>query len=89
MQHPLHSFCFAELRTPDLAAAKRHYGDLLGWSSVDVPGTSGDYCLFQIANRPVVGLNVAQDTAPTIAESEVFVEQFLNRTASPHWPAQR
>ena len=35
-------------------------------------------------------LDVAQNTtAPTIAESEVFVLQFLNRVTPPRWPAQR
>lgn len=60
MQHPVHSICFAELWTPDLVSAKRYYGELLGWSTVDLPGMSGEYCLFQIAGRTVVGLRRAE-----------------------------
>jgi predicted enzyme related to lactoylglutathione lyase len=77
--HPLHSFCFAELRTPDLASAQRHYGDLLGWSSVDVPGTSGNYCLFQIGSRTVVGLRRAD--AETRWVAYVHVENVDATTA--------
>ncbi|MGH9239255.1 MAG: VOC family protein, partial [Vicinamibacterales bacterium] len=35
MIHPLHTFCFAELYTPDVARAKKFYGDLFGWTFVE------------------------------------------------------
>ena len=53
MKHPLHTFCFAELYTPDITRAKEFYGDLFGWTTIDV---SGMYSIFQKDGQDVVGL---------------------------------
>ena len=35
------AFCFAELNTNNVAAAKRFYGAVLGWTALDVPSAQG------------------------------------------------
>lgn len=49
------TFCWAELSSPDTAAAKAFYGPLLGWQSSDVP--LGDGAVYSIMQ--VNGLDVA------------------------------
>jgi predicted enzyme related to lactoylglutathione lyase len=41
------SFCWAELATTDLAAAKQFYGEMFGWTAVDMPMPEGVYTIFQ------------------------------------------
>ena len=53
MVHALHTFCFAELYTPEVARAKKFYGDLFGWTTSD---QSGMYSIFQKDGQDVVGL---------------------------------
>jgi predicted enzyme related to lactoylglutathione lyase len=47
---------FAELVTPDLAAAKHFYGDLLGWTFRDYEAGNTQYAEASIAGHPVAGL---------------------------------
>jgi uncharacterized protein len=58
MMHPIHAFCFAELVTPDLEPAKRFYGDVIGWTTVEIPGQSR-YATWQMNGRTVAGLRPA------------------------------
>ena len=41
------AFCWAELATTDSAAAKHFYGEMFGWTTVDIPMPEGVYTLFQ------------------------------------------
>lgn len=73
---PLGHFCWPELATRDIAAAKAYYGTLCGWSSEDVPSAMGAYTLFRVE-----GLDAAagyqmgpQQTAPPHWNSYVAVE---------------
>jgi predicted enzyme related to lactoylglutathione lyase len=36
-----------ELMSPDTAASKRFYGDLVGWTCEDMPGSDGSYAIFR------------------------------------------
>ena len=47
---------FVELVTPDLAAAKKFYGGLLGWTFRDVQGDGIRYAGAYLDGRPVAGL---------------------------------
>ena len=47
---------FVELVTPDLAAARRFYGGLFGWTFRDVPGDGPGYAEAWLGGRPVAGL---------------------------------
>jgi predicted enzyme related to lactoylglutathione lyase len=49
-------FCMPELHTPDIDGAKRFYGELFGWTAVDVPDARGYYALFQVDGTDVAGL---------------------------------
>jgi predicted enzyme related to lactoylglutathione lyase len=60
MSHAHGTFCFAELHTHDLAAARQFYGAVLGWTAVELPGASGGYSLFQVDGQDVAGLRRAQ-----------------------------
>jgi predicted enzyme related to lactoylglutathione lyase len=45
-----------ELHTPDVDRAKRFYGELFGWTAVDVPAARGSYTLFQVDGKDVAGM---------------------------------
>jgi predicted enzyme related to lactoylglutathione lyase len=47
---------WADLVTPDIAGAKRFYGELLGWSFNDVHTGDSQYALALLDGRPVGGL---------------------------------
>ena len=53
MVHPPHTFCIAELYTPDVARAKHFYTQLFGWT---VDERSGMYSMFQKDGQDVVAL---------------------------------
>lgn len=47
--HPsIGHWCWPELATTNLDAAKRFYGDLLGWEPVEVPTAAGAYVIFTL-----------------------------------------
>ncbi|MDY7108102.1 MAG: VOC family protein [Planctomycetota bacterium] len=51
------TFCWNELMTPDAGAAKRFYGELLGWTSEDMDmGEMGTYTLFRKGDQHVGGM---------------------------------
>ena len=50
-------FCWYELGTTDVAAAKNFYGSLFGWTSTDIPmGEMGTYTLLQKDGQDIAGL---------------------------------
>lgn len=51
------SYAWAELYTPDIATARRFYGDVLGWESKesDMGEGQGAYTEFTLAGRSVAG----------------------------------
>jgi predicted enzyme related to lactoylglutathione lyase len=52
--HQPGAFCWVELATLDVAAAKNFYGGLFGWTFVDFPmGEFGEYTIFRINDRDV------------------------------------
>jgi predicted enzyme related to lactoylglutathione lyase len=52
--YPPGSFCWAELATNNLQAAKKLYGELFGWSAADYPIPGGGvYTMFQIDGNDV------------------------------------
>jgi len=51
-KHPPGAFCWIELTTTDLSAAKRFYGSLFGWTATDFPmGPNDFYSIFQLEGR--------------------------------------
>ena len=59
--YPPGSFCWAELATNDLTAAKKLYGDLFGWGAVDYPIPGGGiYTMFQIDGNDVAAAHAAR-----------------------------
>lgn len=52
--HQPGAFCWVELATLDVAAAKQFYAALFGWTFVDFPmGEAGEYTIFRINDRDV------------------------------------
>jgi predicted enzyme related to lactoylglutathione lyase len=47
---------FLELVTPDIAAAKRFYGAMFGWTFRDIPIAGAQYAQAYLDNEPVAGL---------------------------------
>jgi len=55
--HAPGTFCWADLGTPDAAAAKRFYTALFGWDFDDMPmGDGAYYTMFEVGGKPVAAL---------------------------------
>ena len=51
-KYPIGSFCWLELATTELGAAKEFYTNLFGWASSDIPIGPGEvYTMFKLAGR--------------------------------------
>lgn len=57
-------FCFPELSTNDVAGAKAFYGQLLGWTTFDVPSAQGSYALARVGGRDVAGIHLSTRGEP-------------------------
>jgi hypothetical protein len=56
------TFCWIDLTTSDAAGAQKFYGELLGWSIVDIPvGPDMVYSMGQIEGKDVAGLSQQGD----------------------------
>jgi hypothetical protein len=55
-EHHVGKIVWADLVTPDLAAAERFYSGLFGWTFQPVHSGASDYALASMAGRPVGGL---------------------------------
>ena len=55
------TFCWIELGTTDVAAAKKFYGGLFGWTLTDVPMGAMPYSLAALGDKQVAGLTVLSD----------------------------
>ena len=55
-KHQPGNFCWPELGSTNTDAAKKFYGNLLGWTSMDVPGPGMIYTMFQLSGKDVAGL---------------------------------
>ncbi len=60
--HAPGTFCWAELGTTNVDAAKRFYAGLFGWEPADTPaGDAGTYTLLKLRGRDVGGLYALQE----------------------------
>ncbi|MEO8594253.1 MAG: VOC family protein [Candidatus Solibacter sp.] len=50
------SFCWAELASKDVDAAKAFYSDMFGWTPVDMPMPQGVYTIFQVDGNDAAAL---------------------------------
>ncbi len=55
-EHHVGKVIFAELVTPDLAAARQFYGGLFGWTFRDIRSGHTEYVLASLDDHPVAGL---------------------------------
>ncbi len=55
-EHHVGKVVFVELVTPDLAAAKRFYGGLFGWTFRDINAGGTAYAEVMLAGQPIAGL---------------------------------
>jgi len=62
--HPQGTFCFPELNTRDVEAAKRFYSTLLGWTAFDVPSAAGSYSLARVSGHDVAGIHLSSRGEP-------------------------
>ncbi len=58
------SFVWAELATPDPAAAKAFYGEMFGWKPVDNPMPMGVYTIFQVDGNDAAAMYQAPEGMP-------------------------
>jgi uncharacterized protein len=59
------AFGFPELNTNDVAAAKRSYGAVLGWTAFDVPSAHGSYALARADGKDVAGIHLSSRGDPS------------------------
>jgi len=50
------TFCWNELATNDVEAAKKFYASLLGWTTKEMPMQSGVYTIFNTGDKDVGGM---------------------------------
>ena len=55
-EHHVGKVIFLELVTPDLAAAKRFYAEMFGWTFSDIQAGGTKYAEASLDGRPVAGL---------------------------------
>jgi hypothetical protein len=55
-EHHPGKIIWADLVTPDLVAAERFYGGLLGWTFREIPGGDSPYAVALLGNRAVAGI---------------------------------
>ena len=58
-------FCFPELNTHGVEAAKRFYQAVLGWTTFDVPGAQGSYSLARANGKDVAGIHLSTRGEPS------------------------
>jgi uncharacterized protein len=56
MEHHPGKVIWADLVTPDLAAAERFYGGLFGWTFQDIHAGESDYAVATLGGHPVAGI---------------------------------
>jgi predicted enzyme related to lactoylglutathione lyase len=65
--HAAGTFCWPELNTTDVAAAKSFYSDLFGWSSSDSPIPQGGvYTMLKLAGQDVGAMSTLQNDMPGV-----------------------
>ncbi len=69
-RYPNGTFCWVDLETTDVAAAKVFYGSLYGWEMEDIPAGEGTYTMCRLDGHDVAAMY------------EPLGEE---RAASPHW----
>ena len=62
--YPPGSFCWAELATSDVEAAKKFYGEMFGWTVVEYPTPAGPYVIFQSEGNHAAAAQPAGPGAP-------------------------
>jgi len=71
--HPPGTFCWVDLATNDVEAAKRFYTGLFGWDAKDMPaGDAGTYTMLEKDGKSVCGLFA-------------IMPQMLEAGVPPHW----
>ena len=55
-EHHLGKMVWADLVTPDLAAAEKFYGGLFGWTFRRIRAGSSEYAVAMLDGRPIAGL---------------------------------
>src|ERR1700722_5749146 len=55
-EHHLGKMVWADLVTPDLAAAEKFYGGLFGWTFRRIRAGSSDYAVAMLDGRPIAGV---------------------------------
>lgn len=68
------AFCWADVSTPDVAAGKRFYTELFGWSAVEFSAGGGVYCNFSRDGKSVCGLHPSAEGTFPCWTSYVSVE---------------
>jgi uncharacterized protein len=57
--------CWADLSSPDVAAARDFYGAVLGWSFTETGDEYGGYVMADVEGSSVAGIGPQQDGSPT------------------------
>ena len=63
-QSPVGTFCWNELMTRDIVAAKKFYSELIGWNPTDGGMPGMDYTLLKIGDKDAGGMMAMPDEVP-------------------------
>ncbi len=58
------TFCWNELMTRDIEAAKKFYSELIGWNPTDAGMPGMDYTLLKIGDKDAAGMMAMPDEVP-------------------------
>lgn len=72
-QYTFKHFVWRELMTPDVAAAKGFYGELLGWQFMSMPMPDGEYTVIKLGEAFLGGMVASPPGAPAAWLSYVSV----------------
>jgi uncharacterized protein len=73
-EYPHGTFCWVELGTTDVDAAKRFYSELLGWTTEDLDTPDGVYTVGRVDGKDVAGLHAHEPVEAHDWDSYISVD---------------
>lgn len=73
-RYPQGTFCWIDLGTRDVEAAKRFYSELLGWQTVDVDTPDGVYTIGRVDGKDVAGMHAHPEAEAHNWDSYIAVD---------------
>lgn len=79
--YPPGTFCWIDLGTPDVAGAKRFYGELFDWEMEDLPAEAGTYTMCRLDGKAVAGMHEHSEEEGVGWTSSISVDDIEGSTS--------